>query len=97
MKTDFATASSMTILSPSPAYEATVGATVDPMRAPDHVEHCADPADIAAVVMKVAELDDPPVRLLLGAGNYAYARAVEEARLQADERWQWLTAVGDRG
>jgi NAD(P)-dependent dehydrogenase (short-subunit alcohol dehydrogenase family) len=97
MKTDFATASSMTILSPSPAYESTVGATVNLMQAPDYVANYAHPADVAAVVMKVAELEAPPVRLLVGAANYAYVRAVEEARLQADERWKWLTAACDRG
>jgi NAD(P)-dependent dehydrogenase (short-subunit alcohol dehydrogenase family) len=96
MKTDFATASSMTILSPSPGYESTVGATVKMMQAPDYVENYADPTDIAAVVMKVAELDEAPIRLLVGSGNYAYARAAEEMRTQADERWKWLTAFADK-
>jgi len=96
MKTDFATPSSMTILPPSPAYVATVGATVDMMQAPQYLENYADPADIAAVVMKVAELDEPPVRLLVGGGNCDYVRAVEQARLQADEQWKWLSVAADR-
>lgn len=95
MKTDFAEESSMVILPTSPAYEATVGATVQMMKSPQYLENYADPADVAAVVMKVAELDEPPVRLLVGGGNFEYARAVEQARVQADAQWAWLTVAGD--
>lgn len=95
MKTDFATEASMTILPPSPAYVATVGATIGMMQAPHYLENYADPADIAAVVMKVAELDEPPVRLLVGGGNCEYVRAVEQARMQADEQWKWLSVAAD--
>lgn len=95
MKTDFAEDSSMVILPTSPAYEATVGATVQMMKSPQYLEHYADPADVAAVVMQLAEVAEPPVRLLVGGGNYEYARAVEQARVQADEQWRWLTVAGD--
>lgn len=95
MKTDFATQSSMIMLPPSPAYVATVGATIGMMQAPQYLANYADPADVAAVVMKVAELDEPPVRLLVGGGNYEYVRAVEQARMQADEQWKWLSVAAD--
>lgn len=95
MKTDFAEDSSMVILPTSPAYEATVGATVQMMKSPQYLENYADPADVAAVVMRLSELEDPPVRLLVGGGNYAYARAVELARAQADAQWTWLTVAND--
>lgn len=95
MKTDFAEDSSMVILPTSPAYEATVGATVRMMKSPQYLEHYADPADVAAVVMKLAEVAEPPVRLLVGGGNYEYARAVEQARVHADAQWKWLTVAAD--
>jgi NAD(P)-dependent dehydrogenase (short-subunit alcohol dehydrogenase family) len=69
MKTDFAEDSSMVILPTSPAYEATVGSTVRMMKSPQYLEDYADPADVAAVVMRLTELEEPPVRLLVGAGT----------------------------
>lgn len=95
IQTDFATASSMTIVPPSPAYEATVGATIGMMQAPQYLENYAGPADIAALVMRVAALDAAPVRLLVGAGNCTYVRAVEQARMQADAQWAWLSVACD--
>ena len=95
MKTDFAEDSSMVILPTSPAYEATVGATIQMMKSPQYLENYADPADVAAVVMQLAEVAEPPVRLLVGGGNYEYARAVEQARVQADAQWKWLTVAAD--
>lgn len=92
IKTDFATEASMKILPPGPAYASTVGATIAMMQAPDYLEHYAEPADVAAVVLELAGLDQPPVRLLVGAGNLAYVRTVEEARMQADRQWERLTS-----
>lgn len=95
MKTDFAEDSSMIILPTSTAYEATVGSTIRMMKSPQYLENYADPADIAAVVMKLVEVAEPPVRLLVGGRNYEYARAVEQTRVQTDEEWKWLTVASD--
>ena len=95
MKTDFAEESSMIIWPTSPAYEATVGSTIQMMKSPQYLENYAHPADIAAVVMQLAEVAEPPVRLLVGGGNYDYARAVEQTRMQADEQWKWLTVAAE--
>lgn len=97
MKTEFAEDSSLTIVPTSPAYEATAGATGRMMKSPQYLDSYADPADIAAVVLKVADLDEPPVRLLVSGGTYDYARAVEQARQHADEQWKWLTLAADAG
>ncbi len=97
MKTDFAEDSSLTIVPSQPAYDATAGATARMMKAPNYGQDYADPKNIAAVVLKVAELDEPPVRLLLTAAMYDYAKSVEQARAQSDEKWKWLTVAADGG
>lgn len=53
----------------------------------------ADPSRIAAVVMRVAEVEveEPPLRLVLGNGMLDYARSFEQARAESDARWKWLT------
>jgi NAD(P)-dependent dehydrogenase (short-subunit alcohol dehydrogenase family) len=95
MKTDFAEDSSLTIIPSQAAYDATAGATARMMKAPNYLDHYADPARIAAAVLQVTEQAEPPLRLLLTSGMYDYARSVEQARVQADEQWKWLTRVAD--
>jgi NAD(P)-dependent dehydrogenase (short-subunit alcohol dehydrogenase family) len=95
MKTDFAEDSSLTVLPSNVAYEATAGATGRMMKAPQYFAAYAEPEAIAAVVMTVAELDDPPVRLLVSRGTCEYAKAAEQARSRADEQWHWLSVAAD--
>jgi NAD(P)-dependent dehydrogenase (short-subunit alcohol dehydrogenase family) len=95
MKTDFAEDSSLTIIPSSPAYAETAGATARMMKSEGYGDAYADPAKVAALVMKVAELDEPPLRLLAGSGNYDYATGADQARAQADARWKWLSAMAD--
>jgi NAD(P)-dependent dehydrogenase (short-subunit alcohol dehydrogenase family) len=95
MKTDFAEDASLTILPSQAAYDATAGATARMMKAPGYLDSFADPASVAAVVMKVADLSEPPLRLLVGSATYAYATGVEQARAQADEKWMWLSTAVD--
>ncbi|WP_266183988.1 SDR family NAD(P)-dependent oxidoreductase [Dyella humicola] len=94
MKTEFAEDSSLTIFPSQPAYDATAGATGKMMKSPDYLEYYADPERVAAVVMKISELDEPPVRLLLGGGNFDYANSFDEARMRSDNDWKWLTLEG---
>jgi NAD(P)-dependent dehydrogenase (short-subunit alcohol dehydrogenase family) len=91
MKTDFAEDSSLTIFPSNPAYDATAGATGQMMKSPGYLDSFADPAEVAALIMTVAKLDEPPVRLLVGAGTHAYATGVEQARARNDEGWKWLS------
>ncbi len=90
MKTDFAEDSSLTIHASQPAYEATAGAVAAMMKAPDYGSDYAEPADIAAVILKIAGLDAPPVRMLLSRGSWDHAKAIEEVRIEADRQWQEL-------
>lgn len=91
MKTDFAGDSSLTIFASSPAYEATAGATATWMKTPGFADAFTDPRDMAALIMQVADMDEPPLRLLAGTDSFAYAAAADSARRQADEKWKWLS------
>ena len=65
------------------------------MKAPNYLESYADPAGIAAVVMRVAGLDEPPLRLVLGRGMLDYAKSFEQARADADELWKGMASTAD--
>jgi NAD(P)-dependent dehydrogenase (short-subunit alcohol dehydrogenase family) len=91
MKTDFAEDTSLSIVPSQAAYDATAGATARMMKAPDFLDSYADPSRIAAAVMRVAEVEEPPLRLVLGNGMLDYARSFEQARAESDARWKWLT------
>jgi short-subunit dehydrogenase len=95
MKTDFAESSSLTVIPSSPAYDATAGATATMMTSEGYSDSLVDPARVAAVVMNVAELAEPPLRLLAGSDTYAYGTRVEQARAHADQSWKWLSAAAD--
>lgn len=95
MQTEWAGAS-MRVPPVSEPYQATVGAM-----ARIHGEHAAapalgDPAKVARVVLAVADMDDPPLRLLLGSEAYAYATAAGRARAEADAGWHDLSVSTDR-
>jgi NAD(P)-dependent dehydrogenase (short-subunit alcohol dehydrogenase family) len=95
MKTDFAEGSSLTVIPSNPAYDTTAAATATMMTSEGYSDSLVDPARVAAVVMKVAELAEPPLRLLAGSDTYAYGTGAEQARAQADQSWKWLSAVAD--
>ena len=88
LRTGIQGSSPMTLENLRPEYRPTVGLSV---------EHRAsslapgDPARAAQAILAVAGMPDPPLRLLLGSDAYAVARAADEARLAADERWETLT------
>ena len=93
MQTDWA-GSSMEVAPVSEPYRATVGA----MAAMHNSENLSlgDPAKVAQVVLQVAAMDDPPLRLLLGSEAYAYATEAGRAQAESDARWRELTASTDR-
>jgi NAD(P)-dependent dehydrogenase (short-subunit alcohol dehydrogenase family) len=93
MQTDWA-GSSMQIPPISEPYQATVGAMAA-IHNPTNLS-LGDPAKVAQVVLQVAAMDDPPLRLILGSEAYAYATATARAQAEADERWRDLTVSTDR-
>jgi NAD(P)-dependent dehydrogenase (short-subunit alcohol dehydrogenase family) len=95
MQTDWA-GSSMRVTPVSEPYEPTVGAMA---RLHDGIGSGAalgDPAKVAQVVLEVAAMDEPPLRLILGSEAYAYATAAAKARAESDAAWRELTASTDR-
>jgi NAD(P)-dependent dehydrogenase (short-subunit alcohol dehydrogenase family) len=93
MRTDWA-GSSMTVPPISEPYQQTVGA--NHRRMEGFTESAAsDPAKVAQLVLKVADLDEPPLRLLVGTDAYTYGRAAWQARLDEDARWQELSTSTD--
>ena len=93
MRTDWA-GTSMHTPPVSAPYEATVGAAARAMK--NFAEEAnGDPARVAQVVLTVADLDEPPLRLLLGTDSYAYGRAAWHKRLEEDEKWQHLSLSTD--
>ncbi|MEJ1962962.1 MAG: SDR family NAD(P)-dependent oxidoreductase [Gammaproteobacteria bacterium] len=92
MKTNFASDSSLTVLPSNSAYDATAAATARMMKSPQYLSSFTDPELIAGLVMRVSELDEPPLRLLVGAMSHAYGTGADQARARSDDKWQWLSA-----
>jgi NAD(P)-dependent dehydrogenase (short-subunit alcohol dehydrogenase family) len=93
MRTDWA-GSSMAVHPVSPAYEQTVGA-INALRTRLMARAASDPAKVAAVVLALVELDEPPVRLLLGSDAVRFAGQAERSRAESDARWRELSESTD--
>jgi len=92
-RTDFA-GSSTTIREGRPEYDSTVGATARFQR-DYNGRQPGDPVKAAAVIVHIASLAEPPLRLPLGSDA---ARAIEQAdlaRIKADKRWRDLSVSTD--
>lgn len=86
MRTDWA-GSSMAIPPISEPYEQTVGAFAQMLRTASGVE-TSDPAKVAQVVVTLANRDDAPVRLLLGADAVQMGADAAKALTESDEKWR---------
>ena len=93
MRTDWA-GSSMTVPSISEPYQQTVG-VLAAMLGSTEVAPAGDPKKVAQAVLEVAELDEPPVRLLLGSDAVGYAAVVAQARAAEDEKWRYISVSTD--
>ncbi|MFJ5778820.1 SDR family NAD(P)-dependent oxidoreductase [Streptomyces sp. NPDC093094] len=93
MRTDWA-GSSMRTPPISTPYEETVGASA---RAMDGFEKVAngDPRKVARLVLRVAAMDEPPMRLLAGSDAYEFGRTAWLRRLAIDEEWEALSRSTD--
>ena len=92
-RTDFAGAST-TIREGRPEYDATVGATARFQR-DFNGKQPGDPAKAAAVIMQVANMEDPPLRLLLGSDAVQRVEPNDVAKLEADRKWRHLSVSTD--
>jgi NAD(P)-dependent dehydrogenase (short-subunit alcohol dehydrogenase family) len=93
MTTDWA-GSSMTVHQVSEPYQSTVGAAA--AMHDDSWVPLGDPAKVAEVVLKLVELREPPLRLILGSEAFAYATAAAQARAESDASWRELSVSTDR-
>jgi NAD(P)-dependent dehydrogenase (short-subunit alcohol dehydrogenase family) len=94
MRTDWA-GSSMRVPPISEPYQSTVGAIAAMHSENGSDDALGDPAKVAQVVLKVAEMTEPPLRLILGSEAYAYATAAAKARAESDAAWHDLTVSTD--
>jgi len=88
-RTDWA-GSSMTIPPVSEPYQQSVGQFVDFLRM-GTFKPAGDPDKAAAVLLQVADLPEPPLRLILGKDAYEMVTAFEAEKAAADRKWLALT------
>jgi NAD(P)-dependent dehydrogenase (short-subunit alcohol dehydrogenase family) len=93
MRTDWA-GSSMAIHPVTAPYQATVGVSASRLESGSG-DAAGDPAKVAQVILAIADLDEPPVRLLLGSDAVHYAGMVEQAQQESDARWRNLSVSTD--
>jgi len=91
MATDMPGGSSMDMSAVSTPYQSTVGTVAERIRgsfrtAPN------DPAKVAALVIRLAQMAEPPVRLLVGRDALEYGEAATKALLAQDARWKCLSS-----
>jgi NAD(P)-dependent dehydrogenase (short-subunit alcohol dehydrogenase family) len=91
MRTDWA-GSSMSIPPISPPYRPTVGARAEAMSG---TAMAGDPVKVAGVVLQLAGMDEPPLRLLLGSDAVLYAGRAAQQRADSDARWVQLSRSTD--
>lgn len=94
MQTDWA-GSSMSVPPVSEPYRETVGPMAQLHENSDAIA-LGDPAKVARVILELSDMDEPPLRLILGSEAYAYATAAARQQAESDARWHKLTVSTDR-
>ncbi|MEU8385050.1 oxidoreductase [Streptosporangium sp. NPDC048865] len=92
-RTDWA-GSSMSVPAVGPDYEETVGA-MNRLRVGFDRTAPGDPARAARVLLDIVDLDEPPLRLLLGAGAVDMAEKSSRARAAEAARWAEVSRSAD--
>jgi len=93
LRTDWAT-TSMDVHDVREDYLPVLGPMLDLLRT--ETSSIGDPRRAALAILRIAEVDDPPLHLLLGSDAYELARAADQARMTSDEAWRELTISTDR-
>jgi NAD(P)-dependent dehydrogenase (short-subunit alcohol dehydrogenase family) len=91
-RTDWA-GSSMTVHEIRDAYRPTVGPRVEALER--GLPMLGDPTKAAQAILTIADVPEPPLRLLLGTDAYELARAGDLAKIASDEEWKELTLSTD--
>jgi NAD(P)-dependent dehydrogenase (short-subunit alcohol dehydrogenase family) len=86
--------SSMRIADFGPDYDQTVGTLARHLRNVTGTEP-GDPDRAAQIILTVAGMDEPPLRLLLGASAYRTGQLVSQQRLADDQKWRQLSEAAD--
>jgi len=80
----------------SPDYDLSVGRMIRSRDATDG-RQAGDPVRAAALIIGIARLDEPPLRLLLGAGALESAETASRARAAEAEEWSAVSRSADFG
>lgn len=91
MRTRFTEAESQKVSKYDPQYEATVGSTIKMMKSPEYTAFVSDPQGHANLIVELAGLPEPPVRLLAGIDAFEIGRNADDARTISDLRWEKLS------
>ncbi len=89
MRTNWAGAS-MDVPAISEAYQPVIGPVVERLRSADGNQP-GDPERIAKVLLDLANMDAPPLRLLLGKDAVAVAKAMADHLAASDAQWRTLS------
>ena len=92
-RTDFA-GSSTTINTGRPEYDSTVGAAARFQRDFDGKQP-GDPAKAANVILQIAGMAEPPLRLLLGSDAVRVVDQADQAKAESDRKWRHLSVSTD--
>lgn len=92
-RTDFAGASTE-LREGRPEYDETVGAAARFQREYNGKQP-GDPTRAAAVLLQIAAMSDPPLRLLLGSDAYTAAELSALQRLESDRKWREVSITTD--
>ncbi|HEX4735925.1 MAG TPA: short-chain dehydrogenase/reductase, partial [Allosphingosinicella sp.] len=77
-----------------PEYDSTVGQAARFQRDYDGKQP-GDPAKAAQVILEVVNMDDPPIRLLLGSDALKVVQTADARKAAADRKWSALSASTD--
>jgi NAD(P)-dependent dehydrogenase (short-subunit alcohol dehydrogenase family) len=92
-RTDFA-GSSTELREGRPEYDATVGKTARFQRDYDGKQP-GDPARAAAALLKLASVEEPPLRIVLGIDAFNAAEANDLAKIELGRKWKDLSYATD--
>ncbi|QOY88343.1 oxidoreductase [Paludibaculum fermentans] len=92
-RTDWA-GSSMKVDAVREEYQPSVGQYAEFIRHYDG-QQMGDPRKAAQVLLQLVELEEPPLRLLLGSDAQHLAAAIASSRAAEDEKWKELGAFSD--